>query len=89
MRGKIVERAVLLESVVVIVVDTALARSTDCVAAIAAPVSMIFEESEARNPFSSSDASEIVLGGLVMDNLGLIDGLIGVGLAIADAGLVT
>ena len=90
MRGKIVRCAALLGSIVVIVVvAAALARSTDCTAAIAAPVSVNFEELEAGNPFATSGATGILLGGLVVDNLDLIGGLIGVGLAIADACLIT
>lgn len=84
MRERLVQPAILLESVVIMFVDAALDRSTDCAAAIAAPVSMNFEELEAGNR-----ACGVALGGLVVDKLGLIGGLIGIGLAIPDAGLIT
>lgn len=47
----------------------------------------MFEGSEAVKPLSSSDAQGNVPSELVVDNL--IAGLIGVGLAIANVGLVT
>lgn len=86
--GEVVPRAVLLESVIIVVVDAALVRSTDCAAAIAAPGCMGFEEPVVGNPFSNSCANS-VLGSLVVDNLALIGGLIGVGLAIPDEDLIT
>lgn len=83
-RGEKVECADLLELVV-----AAMARPTDSAAAAAAPVSMTFRGPEAVKPFSSSDAGGNVLSELVVDILGLIGGLIGVGLVMADVGLVT
>ena len=83
MRGKIVDCAGLLDPVV------AALAPTDRAAAAAASVSKIFEEPEAVKLLSSLETSGKVLGELVVDNLGLIGGFIGVGLAIADVGLVT
>lgn len=84
MRNKIVERAGLLDPVV-----AALAPPNDRAAAAAASVSKICEGPEAVKPFSSLETSGNVLGELVVDNLDLIGGFIGVGLATADVGLFT
>lgn len=84
MRGKGFECVGLIDFIV-----AAPAWPTDCAAAATAPVSLILVGYEAVKSFLSSDASGNVLSELVVDNLGVIGGLIGFGLAIADVGLVT
>ena len=84
MRGKEIEYAVLPNFVV-----HGPVRPSECVVTAAAPFSMVFERSSALKAFSSSVSSGTVLSESLVGDAGLVDGLIGVGLAIADVGLVT
>ena len=63
-------------------------RPSVCPVAAVAPVSLTFEELEATKS-SRPDVSEDVLSDLVAGKVGLIDGLVGTGLAIANVGFVT
>lgn len=84
MRGKAVECTALLDLVV-----AALAPPIDRAIAAVASGFKILEVPEALKPFSSSEASGNVIGESVVDDLGLIGGFIGVGLATIDVRLVT
>ena len=63
-------------------------RPSDCPVAAVAPVSLTFEQLEATKS-SRPGVSEDVLSDLVAGKVGLIDGLVGTGLAIANIGFVT
>ena len=65
-----------------------LGRPSDCPVAAVAPMSLTFEELEATKS-SRPDVSEDVLSDLVAGTVGLINGLVGAGLAIANVGFVT
>ena len=65
-----------------------LGRPSDCPVAAVVPVSLTFEELEAIKS-SRPDVSEDVLSDLVAEKVGLIDGLVDAGLAIANVGFVT
>ena len=82
--GKRVKCADVLDAVA-----PALIRLTDWAAVAAAPVSTGFIGSEAVESILYSDASANVPSEVVVLNIGLMDGLIGLGLAIADVGLGT
>lgn len=66
-----------------------LIQPTGCAVVVAALAFLVIEGPEAVKLFPSSTPSGNVLSELSVDNVGLIGGLTGVGLAIADAGLVT
>ena len=84
MPGKVVKCADLVNTVA-----PAPVRSTDWTAVTAIPVDKRFKGSETVDSFPSSDAGGNIPSELEGANLGLVGGLIGVGLAIADVGLVT
>lgn len=65
-----------------------LGRPSDCPVAAVAPVSMKFEGPGATKS-SRPDVSEDVLSDTVVEKVGLVDGLVGIGLAIANVGFVT
>ena len=83
MRGKRVNIVGVLDRVV-----APLGRPSDCPVAAVAPVSMTFEEPGATKS-SRPDVSEDVLSDLVAEKVGLIDGIVGIGLAMANVGFVT